>query len=239
MPKARRMLFALLLGLWLLWLQEAHALAITNGHCQKNISVKYQVPVTRSRANESNNSDNDTEAGEQFIVYEERVRWDTVQVCCPGYRTIIFGFCEPICTEPCPTHSYCVEPNKCHCLRGYEQSHHANRQHQLICRPICLGGCPEHSHCVAHNECECRVGYKDVSSWFAPLRCQRIQCGPDQRYDVARRACVKIEMSMEELMQRVADRLAHGLDLDNESERPDRDEMEVYEQPYSSVKNES
>ncbi|XP_023172293.2 uncharacterized protein LOC111600432 [Drosophila hydei] len=189
----------------LLLLGQSQSLAITSGHCQKNISVKYQVPLTRTRL--VNN------ASEQYIVYEERIRWDTVRMCCTGYRTIIFGFCEPLCTEPCPAHSYCVEPNKCQCMRGYESSHHPNKQHQLICRPICQGGCPEHSHCVGHNECECRPGFKDVSSWFSmTLSCVRIQCGHDQRYDLQRRACIKIEMSMEELMQRVAERLAKGLE---------------------------
>lgn len=202
----------------LLLLGQSQGLAITSGHCEKNISVKYQVPLTRTRL--VNN------ASEQYIVYEERVRWDTVRMCCPGYRTIIFGFCEPICSEACPAHSYCVEPNKCHCMRGYEHSHHPNKQHQLICRPICQGGCPEHSHCIGHNECECRPGFKDVSSWFSmSLSCERIQCGPDQRYDLQRRACIKIEMSMEELMQRVAERLAKGLERD-ESEPTTEEPLE-------------
>ncbi|EDW03244.1 uncharacterized protein LOC6562705 [Drosophila grimshawi] len=206
---------ALAMVLLLLGLDQTQQLAISNGHCQKTISVKYQVPVTRTRVLHNSSS---ADSVEQYIVYEERIRWDTVQMCCPGYRTIIFGFCEPICTEPCPAHSYCFEPNKCRCMRGYEQSHHTNnKQHQLICRPICQGGCPEHSHCVAHNECECHVGFKDVSSWFSlSLSCERIHCGHDQRYDPQRRACIKIEMSMEELMQRVAERLAKGLETDSD-----------------------
>ncbi|ALC39623.1 nimC3 [Drosophila busckii] len=208
------------LMLLLLLPDESHSMAITNGHCQKNISVKYQVPVTKTKTRLlANVSAADADAvAEQYVVYEERVRWDTVQVCCPGYRTIIFGFCEPICVEACPAHSYCVEPNKCHCMRGYEHSHHANKQHQFSCRPICAGGCPEHSHCVYHNECECRPGYKDMSSWFSlQLRCERVQCGQEQRYDTHRRACVKIEMSMEELMQKVAERLAQGLEAATEA----------------------
>ncbi|KAM8715235.1 hypothetical protein ACLKA7_002307 [Drosophila subpalustris] len=199
----------------MLMLVQIEGMAITNVHCQKNISVKYQVPMTKTRISAKNDSNLDEQ--ELYIAYEERVRWDTVQMCCPGYRTIIFGFCEPICQDPCPAHSYCLEPNKCRCKRGYEHSHHPNKQHQLICRPICQGGCPEHSHCVAHNECECRPGYKDVSSWFSlSLSCERIQCGLEQRYDNHRRACVKIEMSMEELMQRVAERLEKGLKADTE-----------------------
>ncbi|XP_062121007.1 protein kinase C-binding protein NELL1-like [Drosophila sulfurigaster albostrigata] len=212
------MLGLMMIGLaLLLMLGETQTMTITNGHCQKNISVKYQVPVTKTKI--IGNSSN-PHAGEQlYIVYEERVRWDTVQICCPGYRTIIFGFCEPICQEPCPPHSYCLEPNKCRCMRGYEHSHHPNQQHQLICRPICHGGCPEHSHCIAHNECECRPGFKDVSSWFSlSLSCERIQCGLEQRYDIHRHACVKIEMSMEELMQRVAERLEKGLPAEAEAE---------------------
>ncbi|XP_043068578.1 epidermal growth factor-like protein 8 [Drosophila bipectinata] len=191
-------------------------LAITNGHCQKNISVKYQVPVTKNRVLGSENADN-------YVVFEERVRWDNIQVCCPGYRTILFGFCEPVCQEPCPMHSYCAEPDRCHCLRGYEPSHlhqqPVHRHHQLTCRPVCQGGCPEHSNCVAHNECQCRPGFRDASSWFSlSLRCERIQCGHEQRFDPVRRACVQIEMSMEELMQRVADRLAKGLETESTTE---------------------
>ncbi|XP_068150829.1 uncharacterized protein NimC3 [Drosophila tropicalis] len=205
--------------------------AITNGHCQKNISVKYQVPVTKSPSGST-----DTE---QYVVYEERIRWDTVQVCCPGYRTILFGFCEPICLEACPAHSYCMEPNKCRCMRGYEHSYHhqhshqhQHKNHEFNCRPICHGGCPEHSQCIAHNECECRAGYKDVSSWFSlNLKCERIKCGQDQRYDVHRHACTKIEMSVEELMQRVAERLAKG--LEDGSESPIAVE-EAQEQPEQS-----
>ncbi|KAH8410204.1 hypothetical protein KR009_008321 [Drosophila setifemur] len=194
---------------------QVQGLAITNGHCQKNISVKYQVPVTKRRPNGAEASSD----ADNYVVFEERVRWDNIQVCCPGYRTILFGFCEPVCQEPCPSHSHCVEPDRCHCLRGYEPSHHHHRPHQLLCRPVCQGGCPEHSHCVAHNECQCRAGFKDSSSWFSlVLRCERIQCGPEQRYDPAHRACVKIEMSMEELMQRVADRLAKGLEAEGDAE---------------------
>lgn len=218
--KQAEMLALLTIGLALA-LPAIHSLGITNGHCQKNISVKYQVPVTKGRlvpSSSSNATDPLLREEQQYIVYEERVRWDTVQVCCPGYRTIIFGFCEPICLEACPAHSFCLEPNKCRCMRGYEHSHHPNKQHQLICRPICQGGCPEHSHCIAHNECECRPGFRDTSSWFSlSLSCERIQCGQEQRYDVTRRACVKIEMSMEELMQRVAERLAKGLESDTET----------------------
>ncbi|XP_034475617.1 epidermal growth factor-like protein 7 [Drosophila innubila] len=215
------MLVLMILGIHLnMMLAQTQGIAITNVHCQKNISVKYQVPIPRTRtrtlANDYVNVSN-SDAEEMYIAFEERVRWDVVQMCCPGYRTIIFGFCEPICQDPCPTHSYCLEPNKCRCIRGYEHSHHPNKQHQLICRPICQGGCPEHSYCIAHNECECRPGYKDVSSWFSlSLNCERIQCGVEQRYDIHRRTCVKIEMTMEELMQRVAERLEKGLETDTQ-----------------------
>ncbi|XP_033171809.1 epidermal growth factor-like protein 7 [Drosophila mauritiana] len=208
------------LGLVLMTIHlEVSSLAITNGHCQKNISVKYQVPVAKTRMagagppNASHPVDLDS-----YVVYEERVRWDNIQVCCPGYRTILFGFCEPVCQEACPAHSYCAEPDRCHCQRGYEPSHHHTTGHQLVCRPVCQGGCPEHSHCVAHNECECWPGFKDASSWFSmSLRCERVQCGHEQRFDPGRRACVQIEMSMEELMQRVAERLAKGLGAEEEA----------------------
>ncbi|XP_017002810.2 uncharacterized protein NimC3 [Drosophila takahashii] len=216
-----QVLYPVVVGLVLM--AEVSALAITNGHCQKNISVKYQVPVAKSRMAGPLNASHPVDL-DSYVVFEERVRWDNIQVCCPGYRTILFGFCEPVCQEACPAHSYCAEPERCHCQRGYEPSHHhtAHRptgHHQLVCRPVCQGGCPEHSHCVAHNECECWPGFKDASSWFSlTLRCERIQCGHEQRFDPGRRACVQIEMSMEELMQRVAERLAKGLETETTTE---------------------
>lgn len=216
---------------------------ITSGHCQKNISVKYQVPITKTRLSLSDNANEinhyqpqyhnqqQQQHIEQYIAYEEHIRWDVVQICCPGYRTIIFGFCEPICEDACPPHSVCIEPNTCGCIRGYEPSHHShtqqNKNHHLICHPVCIGGCPEHSHCVGHNECDCRAGYKDVSAWFSPLRCERIQCGHDQRYDLHRHACVKIEMSMEELMQKVAEKLAQGLNADNNNATEPETELDL------------
>ncbi|XP_017132562.1 uncharacterized protein LOC108149466 [Drosophila elegans] len=218
------------LVLWTLQL-EVIGMAITNGHCQKNISVKYQVPVAKRRIASPLNASHQADL-DSYVVFEERVRWDSIQVCCPGYRTILFGFCEPVCQEACPAHSYCAEPERCHCQRGYEPSHHHTTHrptgHQLVCRPICQGGCPEHSHCVAHNECECRPGFKDASSWFSlSLRCERVQCGHEQRFDPGRRACVQIEMSMEELMQRVAERLAKGLGPEAEAETEATSEPET------------
>lgn len=191
--------------------------AIITGHCEKNITVKYQVPVTKSRP--VKNADN-TSGSQVYIDYEQRQRWDVVYVCCPGYRTIIFGLCEAMCDENCPPHSHCAEPNKCQCSRGYEPSHHTNKQNKLICRPICNnGGCPEHSHCVAPNVCECRAGYRDVNAWYHTLRCERVPCGPEHRYDVTRRSCVHTEMNVEKLIQKVALRFSNGLLTDSDAKK--------------------
>ncbi|XP_005192233.1 uncharacterized protein LOC101895341 [Musca domestica] len=193
------------------------ALTITTGHCFKNITVKYQAPITKTRYKL------DTTNLEYYIEMEDRFRVEMVRVCCPGYRKILFGLCEPVCGVKCPENSYCSEPEKCQCKRGYEESHNhhvrsiiPNSTEYLECRPICMGGCTApHTHCVGHNECNCRPGYKDVSSWFGPMRCERIQCPGDQVYDLQQRKCINVDMDLEQLMQRVARKLAKGLnDLD-------------------------
>lgn len=203
------------------------ALTITTGHCFKNITVKQQVQVTKTRLKF------DSDNLEYYVEMEDRLRVDTVRMCCPGYRTIIFGLCEPICSAKCPPHSYCTEPEKCQCMRGYEESHNhhvrsitPNRTQHLECRPICSGGCTTpHTHCVAHNECGCRPGYKDVSSWFSPVRCERIQCPGDLVYDIHQRKCVQVELDLEQLMQQVGRKLAKGLnDLEYDDEE---DELDV------------
>lgn len=198
----------------------AAALSVTSGHCYKNVSVRYQVPVTRTRQRVQSASGE--LLLEQYIELEDRYRVDRMRVCCTGYRSILFGLCAPICTQPCPEHSYCSEPNKCVCARGYEE----HRVHydqspgrgadgvsmSLHCRPVCKGGCPSaHSHCVGRNRCACNPGYKDISSWFSPLRCKRIQCPEDQVYNVLERQCIKVDINLEQLMQQVAKKLAHGL----------------------------
>ncbi|XP_075150075.1 nimrod C3 [Haematobia irritans] len=200
------------------------ALTITTGHCFKNVTTKYQVPVSKTRLSL------DTNKMEYYVEMEDRLRVDTVRMCCPGYRTIIFGLCEPICSSKCPPHSYCSEPEKCQCMRGYEESHNhhvrsitPNASQHLECRPICSGGClTPHTHCVGHNHCACRPGYKDISSWFAPVQCERIQCPGDQLYDVHQRKCVRVELDLEQLMQKVGRKLAKGLnDLQYDDDEDD------------------
>lgn len=225
-------------------------LTLTNGFCEKSISVKYQVPVTKLRYS------SDLHSTEQYVDYEERVRRDTIQICCPGYSSLIFGFCQPICEQPCPLNSHCVAPNKCGCIRGYEPSHlitnhkresphqhhqqHHHEHHQknhnhhhhdhnahLMCRPICQGGCPLHAHCVGYNKCECRSGYRDSSVWFRSLRCERIQCGSNQRYDFIKKECIKIATSVEQLMHQVGEKLAEG--MEEESSQQSTASWESYE----------
>ncbi|XP_061401193.1 epidermal growth factor-like protein 8 [Musca vetustissima] len=206
------------------------ALTITTGHCYKNITVKYQAPVTKTRHKL------DTTHLEYYVEMEDRMRVETVRVCCPGFRKILFGLCEPICSNKCPENSYCSEPEKCQCKRGYEESHNhhvrsiipPNTTEYLECRPICTGGCAAaHTHCVGHNECGCRPGYKDVSSWFGPMRCERIQCPTDQVYDIPQRKCVTVDMDLEQLMQRVARKLAKGLnDLEYEDDDDEGGDVE-------------
>ncbi|XP_037825957.1 uncharacterized protein LOC119613955 [Lucilia sericata] len=196
------------------YIRCCYALTVTTGHCYRNVTVKYQVPITKTRLKL------DSQLIEYYVEFEDRVRIDSLRMCCPGYRTIIFGLCEPICTELCPANSYCGEPEKCLCLRGYEESHNhhvrsitSKQPRQLRCRPICTGGCPHHSQCVAHNKCVCRAGYKDTSSWFNTLRCERIQCPLDQVYDVIQHKCVKVDMNLEELMQQVGKKLTKGFNI--------------------------
>ncbi|XP_053959572.1 uncharacterized protein LOC128864099 [Anastrepha ludens] len=216
---------------------------ITGRYCKQNVSVKYQEPVRHTsqpirRAADTNEVASSTNTAsdavtENFITYESRVRWETTNVCCSGYRTLLFGFCEPICDLTCPSFSYCATPNQCECLPGYEE-HHPNKKDELLldCRPVCVDGCPPHSHCVARNRCECREGFRNANNWwFMPLKCERIRCSAvDQRYDIEQRACVKIEMSMEDLMRKVAARLAKGLnDFAVEDDEEEGEEEKVEE----------
>lgn len=219
------MKFYMLLITYLLSLNAAIAFTVTGKYCKRNVSVKYQEPVLRTsdpQPIQGETAGNNTlfadvvivNATKSYIVYEPRVRWETSSVCCPGYSPLLFGFCEPICDTACPRYSYCATPNQCQCLPGYEEHHPNNKKLQMLdCRPVCANGCPPHSRCVARNRCFCREGYRNTSKWwFQPLKCERIRCAaPDQRYDVAQRLCVKIEMSMEELMRQVAERLTKGL----------------------------
>lgn len=205
----------------------SNGLTVTTGHCYRNVSVKYQVPITKTRLKL------DTQLIEYYVEFEERLRIDSIRMCCPGYRTIIFGLCEPICSESCPVNSYCGEPDKCVCARGYEESHNhhvrsltSKQPKQLRCRPKCSGGCPVHSQCVGHNQCACRPGYRDTSGWFNSIRCERIQCPVDQLYDVLQHKCVKVDMNLEELMQRVAQKLTKGfntLDYGDDEGEEDND----------------
>ncbi|XP_050321236.1 multiple epidermal growth factor-like domains protein 10 [Bactrocera neohumeralis] len=225
--------FYALLICCLLSIKAATAFTITGRYCQRNVSVKYQEPVLhmndRQHVQRSTDYSDVLETAEHntlladvavvnitenYLTYEPRVRWETTKVCCPGYSPLLFGFCEPICATGCPRYSHCATPNQCQCLPGYEEHHPNNKKlHQLDCRPVCANGCPLHSQCVARNRCHCREGFRNTSKWwFLPLKCERIQCAAsDQRYDVAQRLCVKIEMSMEELMRKVAERLTKGL----------------------------
>lgn len=196
------------------FLRLNNALTVTTGHCYRNVTLKYQVPITKTRYKM------DSQLMEYYVEFEDRIRIDSLRMCCPGYRTIIFGLCEPICTELCPANSYCGEPEKCICVRGYEESHNhhvrsitSKRPRELRCRPICSGGCPTHSQCVAHNKCVCRAGYKDTSSWFSKLRCERIQCPFDQVYDLLQHKCIKVDMNLEELMQQVGQKLTKGFNM--------------------------
>ncbi|XP_017465118.1 PREDICTED: uncharacterized protein LOC108358342 [Rhagoletis zephyria] len=224
------LLLLLLLLSYLLSACVVTPFTITGRYCKQNISSKYQVAVRHSTqsirraaaASERTSADHNTAANNivtsttngSYVTYEPRVRWEATNICCPGYRTLLFGFCEPICEQVCPRFSYCATPNQCECLSGYEEHHPNNKEQQLLdCRPICVGGCPRHSHCVARNRCVCSEGFRNANTWwFMPLKCERIRCSAlDQRYDVAQRACVKIEMSMEDLMRKVAERLTKGL----------------------------
>uniref|UniRef100_A0A1A9VXC7 EMI domain-containing protein n=1 Tax=Glossina austeni TaxID=7395 RepID=A0A1A9VXC7_GLOAU len=204
---------------------NVNGLTVTTGHCYKNVTVTYQVAVTKTRLRINSN------LSEPYFEFEDSVRMDRVRICCPGYRKIIFGLCEPVCQDMCPPNSYCAEPNKCECQRGYEQSHNHHVRsiskkpmQKLQCRPVCGGGCPAaHSYCVSRNKCACRPGYKDVSSWFSPLRCERIQCPGDQLYDLEQRKCIKVVMNLEQLMEKVGEKLADGLneldyEVDDDSE---------------------
>uniref|UniRef100_W8BQZ1 von Willebrand factor D and EGF domain-containing protein n=1 Tax=Ceratitis capitata TaxID=7213 RepID=W8BQZ1_CERCA len=241
---SRNLKYYLLLLSCLQTFNGTKAYTISGRYCKQNVSVKYQVsvmreiqPVRRSLQlkYETDNAQTISKDTENYLTYEPRVRWETKSICCPGYRALFFGFCEPICDSACPRFSYCATPNRCECLPGYSEHHPNNKQEQLLdCRPFCEDGCPPHSYCVARNRCECRQGFSDTSKWwFLPLKCERIRCAaPDQRYDVKQGLCVKIEMSMEELMRKVAERLSKGL---NDSVSLGSDEEEDQDEEINEI----
>uniref|UniRef100_A0A0A1WMI0 Fibrillin-2 n=1 Tax=Zeugodacus cucurbitae TaxID=28588 RepID=A0A0A1WMI0_ZEUCU len=253
--KSQTLLIACLLSI-----NAVIAFTITGKYCKRNVSVKYQEPVLRISdpqhirhsgdlsdafaAAENNTLGATVNHTDNSIIYEPRVRWETINVCCPGYSTLLFGFCEPICNTACPRFSYCATPNQCQCLPGYEEHHPNNKKIQLLdCRPVCANGCPSHSRCVARNRCLCRDGFRNTSKWwFLPVKCERIKCAaPDQRYDVAQRLCVKIEMTMEELMRKVAERLTKGLSdtATEDNTEPSSDEVEVSEEVDNEIVTDS
>ncbi|XP_067620182.1 uncharacterized protein NimC3 [Eurosta solidaginis] len=197
-------------------LSSITAFTITGKYCTQNVSVANQETVTHNSHEGDAGSYSIKDAvgqNESQVISEPGVGWELQTVCCPGYRTLFLGFCQPICEPSCPRFSYCVAPNQCKCLSGYEE-HLTNDKEQKLpdCRPTCVNGCPRHSECVARSQCKCRPGYWDTSGWLMPIKCQRIRCAAlDERYDVEQNICVKIEMTMEDLMKKVAARLAKGL----------------------------
>ncbi|XP_024875268.1 multiple epidermal growth factor-like domains protein 11 [Temnothorax curvispinosus] len=73
-----------------------------------------------------------------------------------GHTMIARYTCEPVCSVPCATGSYCYEPDKCLCLNGYKMS----EQDELteVCQPICERECV-HGKCTAPDTCTCDHGY--------------------------------------------------------------------------------
>lgn len=80
-------------------------------------------------------------------------------MCDSGYKLNNDRYtCEPICSVPCATGSYCYKPEQCLCLDGYKM---INSNDKLInrCQPICERECFR-SKCTAPNTCTCDPGYQ-------------------------------------------------------------------------------
>lgn len=72
------------------------------------------------------------------------------------------GTCQPYCNTPCSELEYCVEPNKCVCIFGYNLKGGE-------CIPQC-SSCKSEA-CIAPDVCKCKEGYRFSNSTFDEQEC--------------------------------------------------------------------
>ncbi|XP_073821261.1 uncharacterized protein [Musca autumnalis] len=84
--------------------------------------------------------------------------YETVFVCCQGYKKNGSSQCDPVCQPTCPANSHCVRPNVCECSSGYFS--YSSHPSIAKCEPVCYSGCSENSRCTSPGVCSCSDGYK-------------------------------------------------------------------------------
>lgn len=79
-------------------------------------------------------------------------RTRSVEECCDGY--ILNVVCVPFCIQDCGSNGYCLEPEVCGCMDGYEWDADASK-----CKPICKSGC-KNGKCTHPDICDCDGGFR-------------------------------------------------------------------------------
>lgn len=158
-----RVAVALSLGVWLCLLAGT-SLALREHYCERNVSSSQLVPVTKQRTVIKQPSkwkiwQKTKQITETYSTEEEQVSYKLIAECCPGYRQLESGLCEPICERGCPAHASCVAPQRCQCTTGYVSAI-SHRDGGHYCEPVCERSCPSGSQCVAPQTCACKEGYR-------------------------------------------------------------------------------
>lgn len=160
-----RVTAALTLAVWLCLLMPGTSLASLREHyCERNVSSSQLVPVTKERTVIKQPSkwkfwQKSKQHTETYSAEEERISYKLISECCPGYRQLESGLCEPICERGCPAHASCVAPQRCQCTAGYVSAV-SHRDGSHYCEPVCERSCPSGSQCVAPQTCACKEGYR-------------------------------------------------------------------------------
>ncbi|XP_052854202.1 epidermal growth factor-like protein [Drosophila gunungcola] len=208
-----------------LLLGSAAVTAQRDNFCERNETIRTQVPVTKTRTIVKSQPKwkvwkKSEKYTETYDAEEERVTHRLIRECCPGYLQVESGLCEPVCSRGCPAHASCAAPDRCECISGYVSArNHLDGSH--YCEPICQTLCPPGAQCVAPNTCACRDGFTQlqpagdgVSGDCAPV-CQvgdgcshgkcidvdRCSCNAGYRWDKAEERCVELsaELTSDEL----------------------------------------
>ncbi|EDW11882.1 multiple epidermal growth factor-like domains protein 11 [Drosophila mojavensis] len=187
------------LCLWLCMLGTS--LAARENYCERNVTTRTLVPVTKQRTVIKQPSKwklwkKAEKITEFYNTHEEQISYKVISECCPGYSQVgESGLCEPVCERGCPAHASCVAPQRCQCTTGYISAV-AHRDGSHYCEPICERSCPAGTHCVAPNTCECKPGHQPlpptgdgVSAPCAPVCQVGDGCANGQCVDVEVCAC--------------------------------------------------
>ncbi|KAH8404814.1 hypothetical protein KR222_004254, partial [Zaprionus bogoriensis] len=142
----------------------AGSLALREHYCERNVSSSRVVPVTKQRTVVKQPSKwklwkKAQQVTETYSSEEVQVSYKLISECCPGYKQLESGLCEPVCERGCPAHASCVAPQRCQCTPGYVSAV-SHRDGSHYCEPVCERSCPSGSQCVAPQTCACKEGYR-------------------------------------------------------------------------------